>query len=337
MSVPASGKLAVALEALMVGAGLAALSNEHCRAQAPAIPALVATATKGCFASTVRFTGVIVARAEAIVNLNMDGYQISEVLVAEGDDVLAGHALARIKRFAGEIPPPGGQPSAVQPSSAVIAQQQQMAAAQQQPANLSLTAPAAGRISRSAARIGDVSVPLPLPPPFGPEPMFRIIVGNELEVEGDVASVQLPKLKPGQTARIQFETGREMIGRVRIALPEVDRRTQLGKVRLAIESDPAVRVGMYARGIIEASHSCGVSIPRSAVTYRTDGATVQVLRGQVVEARTVRLGFFSATDVEVREGIREGEVIIANAGTSLHDGDLVKPISSEESGPTGGR
>ena len=83
--------------------------------------------------------------------------------------------------------------------------------------------------------------------------------------------------------------------------------------------------------------SCGVSIPRSAVQYRTDGASVQVLRGDIVETRRVRLGLFSDTAVEVREGIRQGEVVIANAGTSLHDGDRVNPLYSEESGPAGAR
>ena len=47
-----------------------------------------------------------------------------------------------------------------------------------------LRAPASGVISHSNAKIGDVAAAVPLPPPFGPEPAFRIIVGNELEIEG---------------------------------------------------------------------------------------------------------------------------------------------------------
>jgi HlyD family secretion protein len=324
-----SARFATTAAILALGTGVAAHCVGESRAQTPGIPALVTKAVNGCFASAIRFTGLIVARGEAVVNLNMDGYQISEVLVAEGDDVTAGQVLARLTRFGGD-----GAPSGAGGQGAAAQQQQQQ---QQMPANMPLTAPAAGRLARSAARVGDVANPLPLPPPFGPEPLFRIIVGNELEVEGDVPSMHLPKLRPGQTARIQLDDGRELMSRVRVALPEVDRRTQLGKVRLSFERDPAIRLGMFARGTIDASHSCGVSIPRSAVQYRTGGATVQVLRGDAVETRQVRLGFFSDTAVEVREGIRQGEVVIANAGTSLHDGDRVKPLFSEESGPTGAR
>jgi hypothetical protein len=87
---------------------------------------------------------------------------------------------------------------------------------------------------------------------------------------------------------------------------------------------------MFAGGTIEASHSCGVSIPRSAVEYRTEGSTVQVVRNTTVATRHVGLGFFSDTDIEVKDGVEEGDLVIANAGTSLHDGDEVRPIFADE-------
>jgi len=195
---------------------------------------------------------------------------------------------------------------------------------------MALTAPAGGLVSKSTAKVGAVAAAIPLPPPMGPEPLFRIIVGNKLEIEADVPSVQLPKLKPGQLARVQLENGRDLTSQVRTVLPEIDSKTQLGKVRLTIDSDPAIRAGMFARGTIDASHSCGVSIPRSAVQYQTEGTTVQVVRDTTVETRRVRLGFFSDTDIEVREGVKEGELVIANAGTSLHDGDQVKPMFADD-------
>ena len=55
----------------------------------------------------------------------------------------------------------------------------------------------------------------------------------------------------------------------------------------------------------------------------------------MVETRRVVLGFASDTDIEVREGIKEGELVIANAGTSLHDGDKVKPLIADEAGRLG--
>ena len=52
---------------------------------------------------------------------------------------------------------------------------------------------------------------------------------------------------------------------------------------------------------------------------------MQVVRDdKVVETRVVRVGLFSESAVEIREGGKEGELVVANAGTSVHDGDKVK-------------
>ena len=57
------------------------------------------------------------------------------------------------------------------------------------------------------------------------------------------------------------------------------------------------------------------------------GASVQIVRNDVVETRTVRIGFHSDDDIEIRNGLREGDLVVANAGSSLRDGDKVKPIA----------
>ena len=319
-------------------AGVAALGCDHSYAQASGVTAVVAKAVNGCFASAVRFTGVVVPRVEAIVNFNADGYAISEILVREGTIVTAGQVLAKLTRLSG----PGGQGSPGQggggqgqAAQGQSAQGQSGQAAAQQPATLSVTAPVGGLVSKSSAKIGAVAAPVPLPPPMGPEPLFRIIAGDVLEVEADVPSVDLPKLKSGEQARIRLDNSHDLSSQVRIVLPEIDRNTQLGKVRLTVDSDPSIRAGMFARGTIDASHSCGVSIPHSAVQYQTEGTTVQVVQGTTVETRRVRLGLFSDSDIEVLDGVKEGELVIANAGTSLHNGDRVKPIFADEVGQLG--
>ena len=95
---------------------------------------------------------------------------------------------------------------------------------------------------------------------------------------------------------------------------------------MAIPRNPAIKVGMFARATIDANRSCGVSVPKSAL----DHLTVQVIRDNIVETRKVQVGLSSDSDVEIREGLKEGEIIVANAGTSLHDGDKVKTIFPDE-------
>jgi len=134
------------------------------------------------------------------------------------------------------------------------------------------------------------------------------------------------KLNPSAPARISIDDGPELNGRVRLVAPMIDPRTQLGRVRIAVFRDPSVRIGMFARATINAANSCGVSIPRKAV----DHLIVQVVRDNAVEIRRVQTGLVSDTSVEIRDGVKEGEIIVANAGTSLHDGDQVKPVFADD-------
>jgi multidrug efflux pump subunit AcrA (membrane-fusion protein) len=257
-----------------------------------------------CFSDTIGGTGFLVAREEAIVNLDADGYRISETLVKEGATVTSGQELVRLTRLTTEgqnaPAPPGARPG---------------------PATMVLKAPAAGLVTRSTATIGAVAS-------LRAEPLYRIMINSEIELEVEVPSIQLPKLRADgrQTARVEVENGTEVTGRVRLVPGEVDRMTQLGRVRLSIDPNPSLRIGMFARAAIDASRSCGVAVPRSAVTYRSEGTSVQVIRNGVVETRRIRTGLRSDADIEIRDGVTEGDVLVASAGTSLHDGDAVKPV-----------
>jgi multidrug efflux pump subunit AcrA (membrane-fusion protein) len=304
MNSPVS-KLVVSATAWLIGLGMppddAAWAAEP---PAPGAEVMAVKAVTYCFSDTIGVTGFLVPREEAIVNLDADGYRISETLVKEGATVTSGQELVRLTRLSAEgqnVPaPPGARPG---------------------PATMVLKAPAAGLVTRSTATVGAVAS-------LRAEPLYRIMINAEIELEVEVPSIQLPKLRADgrQTARVEVENGTEVAGRVRLVPGEVDRMTQLGRVRLSIDPNPSLRIGMFARAAIDASRSCGVAVPRSAVTYRTEGTSVQVIRNGVVETRRIRTGLRSDTDIEIRDGVTEGDVLVASAGTSLHDGDAVKPV-----------
>jgi hypothetical protein len=83
---------------------------------------------------------------------------------------------------------------------------------------------------------------------------------------------------------------------------------------------------MFARANIDAKRSCGVAIPRTAI----DHLTVQVVKGNTVEMRKVRVGLVSDASTEILEGLEVGEVVVADAGSSLHDGDQIKTMFAED-------
>jgi multidrug efflux pump subunit AcrA (membrane-fusion protein) len=289
-----------------IGANL--VSPLHALAADPVVTAapqvIVVRAVNACFSATVRTTGFLVARNEALVNLDTPGLRVVEVLANEGDRVTSAQVLARLARDG----PGTGAPQAG--------------------TSATLKAPAAGLITKSTAVVGAVASPLQA------EPLFRIATGNELELEVEVPSIHVIEVSPGQTARVELENGRQSIGRVRLAPAEVNPRTQLGQARISLEADPSLRVGMFGRAAINANRSCGLSVPTSAILYRTGGTRVQVVNHATIETRSVQVGLHSDADTEILDGLHEGDVVVANAGASLREGDKVKAIFADGSQPS---
>jgi multidrug efflux pump subunit AcrA (membrane-fusion protein) len=258
---------------------------------------VVAKSTNACFSDLVRVTGFIVPRREAVVGVDQEGSKVSDLLVREGDMVADNQELARLT-------PPPAQPGA--PASGA------------KPPT-SLRAPAPGLIIQVNTIAG-----APASPQAGP--MFRISVNNEIELDAEVPAVHMLKLNPGATVRITRDNAPELSGRVKLVSPQIDRISQLGHVRISLTNNPSLKVGMFARADIDAKRSCGVAIPRTAI----DHLTIQVVKGNTIETRKVRVGLVSDNSTEILEGLDVGEIVVADAGSSLHDGDQIKTIFAED-------
>jgi multidrug efflux pump subunit AcrA (membrane-fusion protein) len=260
---------------------------------------VVAKTVNACFSDMVRVTGFIVPKREAVAGADQEGSKVTDLFVREGDIVTENQELARLSA------PPQQQG------------QQQQGGGRTGP--VSLRAPAAGLITEVRTIVG-----APASPQAGP--MFRIAVNNEIELDAEVPSVHILKLNPGATARISRDGAPDLVGRVRLVSPQIDRTSQLGKVRIALTSNPSLKVGMFARANIDAKRSCGVAVPHTAI----DRLTVQVVKGNTIETRKVRVGLSSETSTEILEGLDVGEIVVADAGTSLHDGDQIKTMFADE-------
>jgi multidrug efflux pump subunit AcrA (membrane-fusion protein) len=258
---------------------------------------IVVKSTNACFSDLVRVTGFVVPRREAVVGADQEGSKVTDLFVREGDTVTDNQELARLSA-------PAQQPGApARPNQGPI----------------SLRAPAAGLVTEVKTIVG-----APASPQAGP--MFRIAVNNEVELDAQVPAVHMLKLNPGATVRISRDDAPDLVGRVRLVSPEIDRANQLGHVRISLSINPSVKIGMFARASIDAKRSCGVAIPRTAI----DHLTVQVVKGNTVETRNVRVGLTSDTSIEILEGLDVGETVVADAGSSLHDGDQIKTMFAED-------
>jgi len=188
-------------------------------------------------------------------------------------------------------------------------------------ARAAIKAPQAGIIARKNAKVGATAT-------AAGDPLFRIIANGEIELEGEVTETQLVRLREGAPAQIGIDQGRTIEGRVRNISPEVDRATRLGRVRIALPRDPALRIGAFARGTVELARTTGVTVPLSAVLYSAKGAAVQVVVDGRIEARQVRTGLSADSFIQV-EGVSTGDLVVTRAGSFLRNGDAVRPVLAE--------
>jgi RND family efflux transporter MFP subunit len=185
--------------------------------------------------------------------------------------------------------------------------------------NTQVTAPADGLVSQRTARIGGMASSVA-------EPLFRIILRGQVELDAEVIETELAKVCAGQKAEIKVAGVGDVSGTVRLVTPEVDKTTRLGRVRIFLGDDPRLRIGSFARGTVDTATAHDLAVPSSAVVFDAEGALVQVVRNGHVARTNIKTGLVSNGRIEVREGLAVGDIVVAKAGTFLRDGDAVRAI-----------
>ena len=186
--------------------------------------------------------------------------------------------------------------------------------------NTDVKSPADGLISRRSARVGALAA-------GAGDPMFRIIARGEIELDAEVPESQMAKLLAGQPAKVSVSGVEPAAAKVRLVSTEIDKASRLGKVRVFLGPNRLFRIGSFGRAVIETAKASGLAVPVSAVVFSGDTAVVQLVADGKVASRPIRTGLNSEGLVEVREGLKLGDVVVARAGTFLRDGDAVRPAA----------
>jgi len=283
-----------------IGKRVALMLTVCCLASQPSLAADDADAPKGaavtvlkaakqCFAAIVEVSGILIPKDETSVRPDRQGLKVTEVLVDAGEIVTAGQTLARLTL------PEGGM---------IVVQ-----------------APVAGLISGSSAVIGSMAS-------GKGEALFSIIPRSEFDLVGLVPVRDLSKLAVNQAARVKIIGAGEVDGKVRRVSSTVEPNSQLGQVFITLSSTRRLLVNSSGRAMIKTGQSCGVSVPLTAILYGSAGTVVQVVRRDRVETKHVEVGLMSGGQVEIRDGLAEGDIVVARAGALLREGDPVRPITA---------
>ncbi len=148
-----------------------------------------------------------------------------------------------------------------------------------------------------------------------------VAADDEKEIQISVPETDIMSFKTGQEVKASFwaDPSLKLAGKVREIAASADPLSRTFAVRVAVENNPDIRLGMTAT--IEAARSNDhsvVNLPLSALS-KTDGRTVVWVvdaASATVSPRDVTPGPFTADGVSIDKGLQRGDIVVA-AGTQF--------------------
>lgn len=160
-----------------------------------------------------------------------------------------------------------------------------------------------------------------------PTPVFLLIDNSKLELESPVATADLAPIRAHQTVSFSVNAypNEKFYGRVVEISPAVQPDSRSAKVRIRVENPSLrLRAGMFAQGaILTAVDRKAIVIPSTAV-YRDDrtakSSYVFVVENGIAQRRNVRIGRERDSALEIVEGLKPGDVLVAQQSIEIADG-----------------
>jgi HlyD family secretion protein len=181
-------------------------------------------------------------------------------------------------------------------------------------------APVAGKIIARNAKLGAVAT-------AAGEPMFVIVRDGALELRADVAEAEVLRLAEDQPARLRAVGVAEALdGHVRLVEPTINPTTRLGRARIAIDDEAALRAGMFIEAEITVAEREGLAVPLTALATGADGISVLRVTDGLVERVPVKVGIREGAFVEIVDGLSAGDQVVMKAGAFVRAGDRINPV-----------
>jgi RND family efflux transporter MFP subunit len=160
--------------------------------------------------------------------------------------------------------------------------------------------------------------------------LYRLVNNQRLELETRVASSEIARVKKGQ--RLRFKVAAfpedEFLATVIALGPAVQIENRSVLVRSSVPNGQGkLRAGMFVKGrLITGTKAATLVVPSRAVWHRAGQPSfVFVVEEGRARRREVTLGIEQVDAVEIQQGLREGEVVIAEQNLELADGARVTP------------
>ena len=193
-----------------------------------------------------------------------------------------------------------------------------------------VTAPFTGVITKRYADKGSM-IPAGTSSSTQVMPVVRLSENSLLRLVLPVPESAVPTVHIGQQVEVRVPSlDRSFPGKVIRFADKIATATRTMDTEVDVPNPSLVLIpGMFAEVNLTLDHRPGVlAVPVAAVDAGSGASTGQVLvvtQDNHVASRSVQLGLQTGDDVEIRSGLREGDLVVTSSRTSLHDGQEVLP------------
>jgi RND family efflux transporter MFP subunit len=171
------------------------------------------------------------------------------------------------------------------------------------------------------------------------QPLFRLAQVDVLKVFVDVPQTYVSAIREGDPAFLSVRNwpGREFAGKVVRTTGVLDATTRTLRLEIDVSNtDGALYAGMFGevRIPITTAHP-PLMVPTSAAQFGAAGSIVWIADGNKARARKVTLGRDFGAEIEVADGLADGDLVVRNPGERLADGVELR-IAAPKAPPEGG-
>lgn len=312
------------------------------------VPVEVAKASRSAVTAAFQGTANLVPEAEADVVTKTSGV-VLQIMVEEGDRVQAGQVLARLDSDRQRLALKQSEANLRKLENDFKRQEELIGRklisqdvfdrsrydldtqrASYEIAKLELSyaeirAPIGGVVSKRMVKVGNL-IQLN-------QPLFKIDDFDPLEAMINVPEREMRLIQAAQPVQMLVDAlpGAVFTGSVARVSPVVDASTGTFRVVAQFKDDSGqLRSGMFGRvRIVYDQRADALVVPRSALVGDDKDASVFVVESDVAKRRKIKLGYADGGQVEVVDGIAEGEQVVTLGQAALRDGAKVQVINSE--------
>lgn len=309
------------------------------------IPVEVMDVSRGTISAYYSNTATLEAVEEANIVSKVRGI-IQEINVEEGDDVRAGQVIAKIEDDQYRIEAERAKATLdrmyndfqrnkelfdKQLISAEVyensrfeyeAQKSAYELAQLNYQHTSIKSPISGVISERMVKKGNM---------IGiDQQVFRVTDFDPIQAILYVPEHERSKIRKGQRAELLADAipGKLFTGQVERISPTIDPTTGTFKVTVYMDQNQEnLRPGMFGRvKIVYDTRENTKMIPKAAIISEDETQSVFVIKDSLAFRKNIRTGYINGTNIEVIDGLEDGEMVVTTGQGSLTDSTKVNIV-----------